>query len=194
MIHPLAAAALLLASAQSGPGQPARPCITHEEAADVAVTLLPFLIDGMVQRCRPHLAAGAFLLTGAADWSARLRRDAAPRRASALRGISKMGDVASPSGAGGEAAFDFIAQMVAAGLTGNIQPENCGRVDTIAQSLSPLPTENIANLVGAGLGLAMTADAGGDDDSDADNDDDNDNDGRRQNGEAGDDGPPICRS
>ena len=190
MIHPTLAAALLLAqAATTAPPAPAvTACITHEEAGDMAVSLLPFLIDAAAQRCRPHLASGAFLLTGAGDWSARLRREAAPRRASALRGMGKFAGAMAPAGASGDAAFDFVAQLVTAGLTANIRPENCGQLDTIAQSLQPLPTDNIARLVGATLAIAMTANAN--DDSDDDDDDDED-------GEAGANGAaesPICRS
>ena len=32
-------------------------CLTREEVGDMAVSLLPFLIDAAAQRCRPHLAA-----------------------------------------------------------------------------------------------------------------------------------------
>src|SRR5687768_7133377 len=197
MIHPVLAAALLLA--QAAPAAPAAPaCITHEEAGDMAVSLLPFLIDAAALRCRPHLASGAFLLTGAGDWSARLRREAAPRRASALRGISKFGGVVAPAGAEGEAAFNFVAQLLTAGLTTNIRPENCGQLDTIAQSLQPLPTDNIARLVGATLAIAMTANRGGDDDNDNDADDDHDADDGEDGGDAGSASgagePPICRS
>ena len=173
MIHPLAAAALLLA--QAAPAE--RPCITHEEAGDMAVSLLPYLIDAAAQRCRPHLGQDAFLTGGGAQWSERLRHDAAPRRESALRGIAKIGGITAPPG-GGEATFAFVAQMVTSGLTNNIRPEQCGQIDAIAQSLQPLPTDNIARLVGAGLSLAMTA-----------NDDDENNED-----EDGEDGPPICRS
>ena len=190
MIHPTLAAALLLA--QAAPAAPAAPaCITHEEAGDMAVSLLPFLIDAASQRCRPHLTSGAFLLTGAGDWSARLRREATPRRASALRGMSKFAGAVAPAGAGGEAAFDFVAQLITAGLTGNIRTENCGQLDTIAQSLQPLPTDNVARLVGATLALAMTANPNGDDDDD--DDDDDDNNGREPGANNGGE-PPICRS
>ena len=184
MIQHLVAAAMLLA--QAAPAE--RPCITHEEAADMAVSLLPFLIDAAAERCRPHLGAGAFLLTGAADWSARLRRDSVPRRASALRGIGKLGGAAPPGGASGDAAFDFVAQLVTGGLTQNIQPENCPQIDTIAQSLSPLPTDNIARLVGAGVALAMTANR-----NQAETEAEASREGPDPDQE-GDPGPPICRS
>jgi hypothetical protein len=182
MIQHFIAAVLVLA--QAAPAE--RPCITHEEAGDMAVSLLPYLLEAAAQRCRPQLGPNAFLLTGAADWSARLRRDSTPRRASALRGISKMGGgVTPPSGAEGDVAFDFVAQLVTGGLTGSLRPEHCGQIDTIAQSLSPLPTENIARLVGAAAAMAVTA-------NDDDEDDDRDDDVDRDDEDEGGDGPPIC--
>ena len=188
MIHHILAAALLVT--QAAPTTP--DCITHEEAGDIAVALLPYLVDAAVQRCRPHLAAGAFLVTGAGEWSARLRRDAAPRRASALRGISKFGGATPPAGAGGDTAFDFMAQMLTGSLSNNIKPENCVQIDAIAQSLEPLPADNIARLVGAGLSLAMTANDDDDDDENDDNGRDSDDEGDGE--ENGDDGPPFCRA
>ncbi len=189
MIHQLVAAALLLV--QAAPAE--RPCITHEEAGDMAVSLLPFMLDAAAVRCRPHLTEGAFLLTGAADWSARLRRDSVPRRASALRGIGKMGGATAPEGAGGEAAFDFLAQLVTGGLTQSLQPETCPQIDTIAQSLAPLPTDNSAQLVGAVLTLALAAtrtegEAGDNEASQAGPEAAEDAEGA----EDADDGPPIC--
>ena len=184
LLHAITDALLLT---QAAPAE--RPCITNEEAGDMAVALLPYLLDAAAQRCRPHLGANAFLLTGAAAWSARLRRDSVPRRASALRGISKMGGgAAPPSGAEGDAAFDFVAQLVTGGLTGSLRPEHCGQIDTIAQALSPLPTENIARLVGALAAIAVTANRANEDDDRDDRDDDNDSD----DDEEGGDGPPIC--
>ena len=185
MIQPLLAAALLLAQAVA-PVE--RDCITPEEAGDVAVSLLPFLIDAAAQRCQPHIESGAFLVGAAArDWSERLRRESAPRRAAALRGISKVGGTAPPAGAEGEAAFGFVAQLLTGGLVQGITPENCAQIDTIAQSLSPLPTDNIARLIGAGAALAANARAQAEQASDSDDDSDDSN-------EAGAAGPPICPS
>ena len=152
MIQHLAVVALL--AAQAAPVE--RACITHQEAADMAVTLLPFLLDSAAQRCRPHLAPTSFLNSGASTWSARLREESAPRRESALRGIAKLGGTPAPSGEGGEAAFLFVVRMMTAGMTGGIRPEDCPRIDVMAESLQPLPTDNIARLIVAGLGLGMS--------------------------------------
>ena len=182
MIQPLLAAALLLTQA-AAPAE--RSCVTPEEAGDVAVSLLPFLIDAAAERCRPHLGPTAFLVgAGARDWSERLRRESAPRRAAALRGISKVGGATPPAGGEGEAAFGFVAQLLTGGFVESITPESCAQVDTIAQSLSPLPTDNIARLIGAGAALAADARAQAEAASPQ----------AERDEPAGSDGPPICRS
>ena len=183
MIHHLAVAALL--AAQAAPAE--RPCITHQEAADMAVALLPFLLDSAAQRCRPHLASTAFLNNGVSAWSARLREEGAPRRESALRGIAKLGGTAPPTGEGGEAAFLFVAQMMTAGMTGQIRPDDCPRIDVIAESLQPLPTENIARLIVAGLGLGMSR-------REAESETPAVSTDERDDGAQEAAGPPICRS
>jgi len=183
MSHHFAVAALL--AAQAAPAE--RPCITHQEAADMAVAMLPYLVDAAALRCRAELAPDAFLNTGAAAWSARLRQDGAPRRDSAIRGLAKLGGAAPPPGVDGDVAFQFVAQMMAASMTSNIRPANCAQADTIARSLEPLPTANVASLIVAGLDLAMTA-------READTDDEE----RTADEESGDrdeaSSPPICRS
>jgi hypothetical protein len=195
MIHALLVSALLLT--QAAPAE--RPCITPQEAGDMAVALLPSLVDAATQRCRPHLAGDAFLLTGAVQWSAQLRRDAGPRRESAMRGIALIsGSTAPPAAADNEATFEFVAAMLAGVLARDIDPASCSDLDTIARSLAPLPSDNIAQLVGATLGLAMAHESDDDEDdrdadTDLDDDDDNDDDDDDEAEEARD-GPPICRT
>ena len=194
MINHAIAAALLLSQASTPTG---RPCVTPQEAGDMAVVMLPYLVDAAAAHCRPHVAGDAFLATGASAWSERLRRDGAPRRASALAGIGKIGGAHVPQGEGGEAAFQFFAQMMSLAMSSSIRPESCGQVDAIARSLEPLPTENIATLVGATLAFAMAnatrevddADAAADADADADGDPE-DADVEAPEGNRG--GPPIC--
>ena len=192
MINALLVSALLLA--QAAPA--VKPCITPEEAGDMAVALLPSLVDAATQRCRPHLAASAFLLSGASAWTARLRQDAGPRRELALRGISLIsGNRQAPAGVESEATFEFVAGLLSGVLMRDIDPASCGDLDAIARSLEPLPSDNIAQLVGAALRLASAAESDDDDmdhdhapdDMDHDHDPDHDDDEE-------DDGPPICRT
>ena len=174
MIQPLLIAALF--ATQAAATTP--PCITREEAGNLAVALMPHLIEGLEERCRPHLAADAFLPTRGEAFAERLRRDAGPRRELALRAIAKIGGVDAPPEAGGDAAFDFVGQMMASGLLGSIPPESCDDVDALFAALEPLPADNMAGLIGAILSLARV--------------------GERDPDEAGDgggpEGPPICRS
>ena len=184
MINALLVSALLLT--QAAPAE--KPCITPQEAGDMAVALLPSLVDAAAQRCRPHLAASAFLLTGASAWTARLRQDAGPRRESALRGISLIsGNRQAPAGVESEATFEFVAGLLSGVLMRDIEPASCGDLDAIARSLEPLPSDNIAQLVGAALRLASAAESDDEDDEDHDHDPDDDDDEE-------DDGPPICRT
>ena len=188
MIQQIAAAALLFAQAapQAASPAPEAQCITHQEAADVAISLLPFVLDAVAQRCRQTLPPTAFLNTGASAWTSRLRQDGTARQESAMRGIAKMGGAAPPSGEVGQAAFVLVAQMMTGSLTTQIGTEQCPQIDTIARSLEPLPTENIADLIVAGLDLGMSArpDTGEAHSADADADHD----------EHESSGPPICRS
>lgn len=200
MIHHAALAALLMAQAAPPAAEPA--CITPQQAGDLAVSMLPYVVDAAARHCRPHLAADAFLATGGQTWLERLRRDAAPRRASALSGIQMVGGSAPPPGVEPAAAFDLFAQMISLGLTAGIRPESCTQVDTIARSLEPLPSENIANLVAAALTMASAYANVEDDDRDEDSDPDEDSaetaPGEGDVTDAEDEaaparrGPPIC--
>jgi hypothetical protein len=153
----LVAGALLLA--QAAPAEP--PCITPEEAGAMAVTLLPEMVDSVARRCQPQLGAGAFLgQQGAAEWSARLRRDAGPMRPLALQGVAKFGGSDSlPAGMNPEVTFTFISQMVANLLANDLPAESCADLDAIARSLSPLPASNLAMLVGASARLIAANEA-----------------------------------
>jgi hypothetical protein len=158
MFQPLIAAALIAGQAAQAaqPAPAASTCVTREEARDMTVAFLPLLVTAVAQRCRPHLGATAFL-TGRADpWIERLRREAQPRRGSALRGLAKATAVQAPPGVGGESAFDFIAAIATAGVVESIRPESCGDIDAIAEAASPLPPENVGRLVASTLSLATS--------------------------------------
>ena len=150
MIQYLTAAALMVSQAAT----PAPPdCVSPQQAGDMAVALLPGLLDGVASRCRRHLPERAFLATGAARFSARLREDAAPRRDAAMQVISLIGGAGAPAGLDAEAIFGILSQTVAAAVAQQIQPESCADVDRLALSLSPLSAENISGIVSATLSI-----------------------------------------
>jgi hypothetical protein len=62
---------------------------------------------------------------------------------------------------------DLMINTFAAGLTEGLDAAQCRGASEMLEALSPLPTANIAQALGAALGVAMA--------------------------QAGEDGPPICR-
>jgi hypothetical protein len=150
MLQPLIAAALIAGQTASGP----TPCVTRQEAGDMTIAFLPLLVGAVTQRCRAHLGPTAFLATRSEAWVAQLRRDAEPRRQSAMRGLTKVMGAPAPAGVGGEAAFDLIAAIATAGMLEDVTPAACADIDRLAESLAPLPSENIATIVSSTLSLA----------------------------------------
>ena len=160
MIKTLAAAALLLSAQATPPAQ----CIPRAQAGQMAVALLPSLIDSMGRACATHLPAGAFLGNGSRALSERLRADTAAVRAGAVTAILAMTGQAAP--AAGQNPDDMIRVLTDSFTTG-VDAPSCRGASELIEALAPLPTANVAQAVSAVLGVAMTR--------------------------AGDDGPPICR-
>ena len=154
MLQPLVAAALLFGQAGASPPD----CITRQEATDMTVAFLPHLVDAVSRRCRSHLQSDAFLVSRSEEWIEQLRREAAPRRESALRGFAKFGGgdmPAPPEGAGAEVTFEFMASMATGAIIQAIAPESCDDMDILTESLRPLPPENVGRIVAATLSLAQ---------------------------------------
>ena len=167
MLQPLVAAALLFGQASTAPPN----CITRQEAADMTVAFLPHLVDAVSRRCRPHLQPTAFLAGRGDAWLEQLRREAAPRRESALRAFAKLGRgpmPAPPEGASAEVTFEFMATMATGAIMMAIQPESCADIDILTESLRPLPPENVGRIVAATLSLAKVGQDQDDDDDDED--------------------------
>ncbi len=199
MLQPLVAAALLFGQATAAPPD----CITRQEASDMTVAFLPHLVDAVSRRCRPHLQPTSFLAGRGDEWIAQLRREAAPRRESALRALAKMGGgggmPAPPEGASAEATFEFMAGMATGAIMLAIQPQSCADIDILAESLRPLPPENVGRIVATTLSLAKVGQERGDDDDDDDDDDEDedadeerDEDTEDREGPAERSGPTIC--
>ena len=196
MLQPLVAAALLFGQASAAPTN----CITRQEAADMTVAFLPHLVDAVSRRCRPHLQPTSFLVGRGDDWIAQLRREAAPRRESALRALAKMGSgggmPAPPEGASAEATFEFMAGMATGAIMLAIQPQSCADIDILAESLRPLPSENVGRIVATTLSLAKVGQERDDDDDDDDGDEDSDEESNEpaedREGPAERRGPTIC--
>jgi hypothetical protein len=162
MIKPFTAAALILFTAQAASAQSAR-CIPRAQAAQMATALVPSLIDSAAASCRAHLPAGAFLGGGSSALSERLRSETASHRASAVAMVLQLTGQTLAQGVDQETMIGTFA----AGLTHGLDAPQCRGASEMLEALSPLPTANVAQAIGAALGLALA--------------------------QSGEDGPPICR-
>lgn len=154
MIRIYAAAALLAAPAVA---QAQQQCIPPQQVGDAAVVAAPFLIDGVAGACKAHVPAGAFLNSGAAAFSQRLRSEGAPRVESAVSVLKLMGggkdipEIEDPA-----ALLTIIGTMVQAMLAPQIPPESCVGLSGAIEALAPLPADNIA-LLGSSIATAIAA-------------------------------------
>jgi len=153
------AALLLAAQPALAQGQ----CIPRAQAAQMAVSLTPALIDAAARSCTAHLPAGAFLGNGSRSLGARLTADTAAVRAGAVAMVLQLtGQTPQPG-----LDQNLMINTFAAGLTEGLDAAQCRGASEMLEALAPLPTANIAQAIGAALGVAMA--------------------------QSGEDGPPICR-
>ncbi|MEA3015655.1 MAG: hypothetical protein QOI38_377 [Sphingomonadales bacterium] len=161
MIKSIAAAALLIAG-QAGAAQ--EECLPRARAGQLAVAMLPSLIDAAARQCGPGLPAGAYLGGGAGTLSQRLRNETAADRAAAVRTMAALTGQVEP--APGQDP-DRMIDVLSAGLAASLDAPRCRAASDLLEALAPLPASNIAQAFAAALGLAAA--------------------------EAGEDAPPICR-
>jgi len=163
MIKPLTAGALIFFSVQTASAQTAR-CIPRAAAAEMAVSLVPALIDSAAAACAPHLPPGAYLGGGSRALAERLRADTAAVRPAAVAMVLSL--TGQPEAAPG-ADQDLMVQTLVEGFTASLDPAQCRGTSEMLEALSPLPTANVSRAVAAALGVALAS--------------------------SGEDGPPICR-
>jgi hypothetical protein len=140
MIKTLAIAAFLAAPTL----QTAAPqCLTKRQVADAAMTMTPYLLEAVTDKCRAHLSADSFLNAKGAALHARLKAEGAGREAStALVMMAVMGsDV--PAIKDTEALIKVIGAMASGFIAKDIPVESCAGISGMVEALAPLPAENI---------------------------------------------------
>jgi hypothetical protein len=150
MIARLTALALLAAQTEAAPD--AAPCIPRSQAGEMAVVLIPSLIDNAALRCAGQLPQGAFLGTGSAAMTARLRAETAPYRDRAVGQILELtGQAVAPAEG---TSNEQMIELVTASMAGALEPERCQSANDLVESLSPLPASNLGQMFGVLIGLA----------------------------------------
>lgn len=146
----LFAAAAAVVAAQSAAAQEA--CVPRGQAAQMAVSLVPALIDSAARACSTHLPAGAFLGSGSRALSDRLRADTATVRPHAVATILALTGQAAPAPGQDQ---DLMVQVLVDGFIADLDAAKCRGASEMLEALAPLPTANIVQALGAALGVAM---------------------------------------
>lgn len=149
MIKTLAIAALLAAPTT----QTASRCITKQQVADAAMTLTPYLVEAVTEKCRAHLPAESFLTAKGADLHARLKSESAGREASAAQVLTTAmgGDV--PAIKDSDSLVSVMGEMTSSLMAKDIPLESCAEISGMLEALAPLPAENIGLFVASAAAL-----------------------------------------
>jgi hypothetical protein len=153
MIRILAAAAILAAPTAA---QAQQQCITPQQVGDAAVVAAPILIDSVAAACKAHLPAAAFLNSGAAGFSGRLRSEGASRVDSALSVLRLVGGDELGQMQDKAAVLAVIGGLAQIAISQGIPQESCAGLSGMVEALAPLPAENIA-LLARSTAIAMAA-------------------------------------
>ena len=130
-------------------------CVSEAEGAAIMAVLMPDLIQGLGDKCVAHLPADAYLVQNGKALAARYKILADERWPTAKLAFGRMsGDIEMAEKLPDEYFRPMLGSMIGAELVKGITPQDCGGADRIVENLSPLPPQNVANLVGAILVLA----------------------------------------
>lgn len=140
-------AALALMGAQAADAATPPACITRAQVTEATLFILPTLLDAVADKCRPSLPAGAYLLNGGRALSQRLGASSPEHWAGARAALESFGKDKMPGGLSAETTRGLIRDMLAGDALKKVTAADCGRIDEVAEALSPLPPQNLGRLV-----------------------------------------------
>lgn len=145
-----AAALAALAVPGAATAQAAKQCLTPKEAQSLISFALPDIITSVGAKCAPSLGPDGYLTRSGKDLSDRYRAAAAPGWPSAKQALRKFigNDVEFLGAMPDEALKGFFGAGVSTAIVKDVKPEQCGDIDRVLKLLSPLPAENMSQLVG----------------------------------------------
>ncbi|HYW15136.1 MAG TPA: hypothetical protein VE891_03140 [Allosphingosinicella sp.] len=137
--------AALLAAAPAEQSKP--PCLTEAQVEDLALFALPPLLEAAAAACAPALPANAYLSNGGRTLARTLAAESSSRWAGASATLSTMAKDKFPAGLTETTARGLVHDLALGGLKAKGGQEHCGRINRVADLLSPLPPRNLAGLV-----------------------------------------------
>ncbi len=159
---PMAIAAMCALPGQAV-AQQAAPCLTLTEARSMVQVILPDIVSGLADKCKATTGASSFLSRSGGQMADRLRPAANTAWPAGKAVFIKL---AGPQGAvlsqvPDETARTLFSAGIGAGISGSIKPETCPLVDRALSALSPLPPENMTELITLLLEAGMASNRSG---------------------------------
>lgn len=154
----LAAGAAMIALGAQGSAQ-AATCITRAEISGMVAYSMPSVITATRDRCRPHLAADAFVATGVDAMITVYRADQAANWPAAKSAFMKFGadgdarDVEMMAALPDAALQPMVETFVPMMIQEQVKTDQCGDIDTILASLSPMSPKQAADMLAAIMAL-----------------------------------------
>ena len=148
MIKSLAIAALLAA-----PTTVSAQCVTRQQIADAAMTLTPYAVEAITEKCRTHVPATSFLATKGTALHDRLAAEGAGREASAAKVLVAIMGADVPPIKDSESLVKVMGSMVSGMMIAELPVESCAEISGMMEALSPLPAANIGMLAASAAGL-----------------------------------------
>lgn len=124
-----------------------RPCLTEAQIEDMALFALPPLLEAAATACASALPADAYLPNGGRALARTLAAEGPGRWAGASSALAKIGEDKFPAGLSEATARGLVHDLAAGALAAPKGQAQCGRINRVADLLSPLPPRNLAGLV-----------------------------------------------
>jgi hypothetical protein len=144
----IAAAAAALLAVQTTPGPPVQ-CISEQQVTDLAIVLMPTVVEAARERCGRHLSGGFVSSPEGAALAERFRAAGTSRRGNAAQAVRVIAGPSVPRALPGEAILAVMTEGLVRQGFANIDESRCRGIDSLFASLAPLPPENMGRAVSA---------------------------------------------
>ena len=121
-------------------------CVSREQAKAIAMFILPDTVDALREKCRPALAADAYLNRPEASSRFRKNADTHWPQAKEAFGIIAGGDAITAM-MGDDGARKLLTSLITDGIAKDVKPKSCAGVDRMLAALAPLPPANMEMLL-----------------------------------------------
>lgn len=154
MIKSFAILALLSAPAT----ETAPRCVTKGQIADAAITMTPYAVEAITDKCRSHVPANSFLPAKGEALYSRLKAESAGREASAAQVLVAVMGPEAPAVKDTQSLVKVMASMVSGLMVKDLPVQNCQEISGMMEALAPLPAENIGLLAASMAGMISQGD------------------------------------